>query len=167
MRRMTLLLALVVVGLPAVAFAAKPSHPSTPASSNASSNTKHGGVMCVLNTQLNASNETTGSASAATGHAQVKVWNDGTITFKTQIFNPNHETFFAGHVHQAPVGVAGSIVVPLFGGPATTASHIKLSGPATPNAGTTGAALCQNPSAYYINYHTTAFTGGAIRGQLS
>src|SRR5260221_6840429 len=78
---------------------------------------KHGGVMCVLNTQLSASNETTGSTSTATGHAQIKVWNDGTISFKTQIFNPNHETFFAGHVHQAPVGFAGPIVVPLFAGP--------------------------------------------------
>jgi hypothetical protein len=56
---------------------------------------------------------------------------------------------------------------PPYHGPATTASHIKLSGPATPNTGTTGAALCHNPSAYYVNYHTTAFTGGAIRGQLS
>jgi CHRD domain-containing protein len=127
---------------------------------------KHGGVMCVLNTQLSASNETTGSTSTATGHAQIKVWNDGTIGFKTQIFNPNHETFVAGHVHQAPVGVPGPIVVPLFGGPATTAGHIKLSGPATPNPGTTGTTLCQNPSAYYVNYHTTAFPGGAIRGQL-
>jgi hypothetical protein len=127
---------------------------------------KHSGVTCVLNTQLNANNETTGSTSTATGHAQVKVWNDGTITFKTQIFNPNQETFVAGHVHQAPVGLAGAVVVPLFGGPATTASHIKQSGIATPNAGTTGVALCQNPSAYYVNYHTTAFPGGAIRGQL-
>ena len=127
---------------------------------------KHGGVTCVLNTQLSASSETTGSTSTATGHAQITVWNDGTISFKTQIFNPNHETFFAGHVHQAAVGIAGPIVVPLFGGPATTASHIKLSGAATPNAGTTGAALCHNPSAYYVNYHTAAFTGGAIRGQL-
>ena len=38
-------------------------------------------------------------------------------------------------------------------------------GVATPNPGTTGAALCANPSAYYVNYHTTAFPGGAIRGQ--
>jgi CHRD domain len=127
---------------------------------------KHGGVMCVLNTQLNAKNETTGSTSTATGHTQVKVWNDGTISSKTQIFNPNGETFVAGHVHKAPVGVAGAIVVPLFGGPATTASHFRQSGVATPNAGTTGAALCQSPSAYYVNYHTTAFLGGAIRGQL-
>ena len=127
---------------------------------------KHGGVMCVLNTQLSAKNETTGSTSTATGHTQIKVWNDGTITFKTQIFNPNHETFLAGHIHQAPVGVAGGIVVPLFAGPATTQSHIKLGGSATPNAGTTGAAICQNPSAYYVNFHTTAFAAGAIRGQL-
>jgi hypothetical protein len=102
----------------------------------------------------------------ATGHTQIKVWNNGTITFKTQIFNPSQETFFAGHIHKAPVGVPGGIVVPLFTGPATTASHIKLSGVATPNTGTTGAALCQDPSAYYVNFHTTVFTGGAIRGQL-
>jgi hypothetical protein len=127
---------------------------------------KHGGVMCVLNTQLSAKNETTGSTSTATGHTQIKVWNDGTITFKTQIFNQNHETFVAGHIHQAPVGSAGGIVVPLFAGPATTQSHIKLGGSATPNAGTTGSAICQNPSAYYVNFHTTAFGAGAIRGQL-
>ena len=127
---------------------------------------QHGGVMCVMNTQLRAASETTGSTSTARGHVQVKVWNDGTITYKTRITNPNHETFVAGHVHQAPVGVAGPIVVPLFGGPATTQAHIKLGGVATPNAGVTGAALCQNPGAYYANFHTTAFPGGAIRGQL-
>jgi len=125
---------------------------------------KHGGVSCVLNTQMSAKNETTGSTSTATGHTQVKVWKDGSITFKTQIFNPNHETFIAGHVHTGTVGVAGAIVVPLFSG-STTSDHVKLGGTATPT-GTTGAAICQNPSGFYVNYHTTAFTAGAIRGQL-
>ncbi len=151
MRRMTIsiaILALVAIGAAGTASA------------------RNGGTMCVLNTQLSAKNETTGSTSTATGHAQVKVWNDGTITFKAQIFNPSHETFVAGHIHQAPVGVAGPIVVPLFAGPATTQSHIELSGVATPNAGTTGAALCNNTSTYYVNFHTTAFPAGAIRGQL-
>jgi hypothetical protein len=125
------------------------------------------GVTCVLHAKLAAKNETA-STSTAKGHTLVKVRNDGTIEFKTQINNKNHETFVAGHIHQAPVGVAGSIVVPLFVAPTppTSARHIKQSGVATPNAGTTGAALCQNPSAYYVNYHTTAFPGGAIRGQL-
>ncbi len=126
------------------------------------------GTLCVLHAKLSAKNETTGSTSSAKGHTLIKVREDGTIQFKTQILNKNQETFVAGHIHQAPVGIAGPIVVPLFVSPAppTSARHIKQSGVATPNAGTTGAGLCANASAYYVNYHTTAFPGGAIRGQL-
>jgi hypothetical protein len=124
------------------------------------------GVMCVLHAKLSAKDETTGSNSVAKGHTQIKVRANGTIGFKTHILNKNGETFVAGHIHQAPVGVAGPIVVPLFASPGTTARQIRQNGVATPNAGTTGAALCTNPSAYYVNYHTTAFPGGAIRGQL-
>jgi hypothetical protein len=126
------------------------------------------GVICVLHAKLAAKSETTGSTSIAKGHTQIKVRNDGAIEFKTQILNRGDETFVAGHIHQAPVGVAGAVVVPLFVSPTppTNARHIRQSGVATPNAGTTGAAICQNPSAYYVNYHTTAFAGGAIRGQL-
>jgi CHRD domain-containing protein len=126
------------------------------------------GVRCVLHAKLAAKDETTGSTSIAKGHTQIKVRNDGTIEFKTQILNKNNETFILGHIHQAPVGVAGPVVVPLFvpPAPATSDRHIKQSGDATPNAGTTGADLCADPSAYYVNYHTTAFPGGAIRGQL-
>jgi CHRD domain-containing protein len=140
---------------------------AAPAASTASA--KNGrGTLCVLHAKLTAKNETTGSTSTAKGHVLIKVRTDGTIEFKTTINNKNRETFVAGHIHQAPVGVAGPIVVPLFEAPAqaTSARHIKQSGTATPNAGTTGAALCQNRSAYYVNYHTTAFGGGAIRGQL-
>jgi CHRD domain len=126
------------------------------------------GTMCVLHAKLAAKNETTGSTSVAKGHTDIKVRADGTIGFKTKILNKAHETFVAGHIHLAPVGVAGPIVVPLFVAPSppTSARQIKQHGVATPNAGTTGAALCANPSAYYVNYHTTAFPGGAIRGQL-
>ena len=126
------------------------------------------GTLCVLHAKLSAKNETTNSTSVAKGHTTIKVRTDGTIQFKTKILNKAHETFVAGHIHKAPVGVAGPIVVPLFVAPSppTSARQIKQRGIATPNAGTTGADLCQNPSAYYVNYHTTAFTGGAIRGQL-
>src|SRR5206468_1126640 len=126
------------------------------------------GVACVLHAKLSARSETTGSTSTAKGHTLVQVRADGGIQFKTKILNKGGETFVAGHIHEAPVGVAGPIVVPLFvsPAPATNARHIKQSGIATPNAGTTGAALCANPSAYYVNYHTTVFMGGAVRGQL-
>ena len=126
------------------------------------------GTLCVLHAKLSAKNETTGSTSVAKGHTTIKVRENGTIEFKTKILNKAHETFVAGHIHQAPVGVAGPIVVPLFVAPSapTSARQIKQRGIATPNAGTTGAALCAKPADYYVNYHTTAFTGGAIRGQL-
>src|SRR4029450_12839120 len=88
------------------------------------------GVLCVLHAKLAAKSETTGSTSIAKGHTQTKVRNDGTIEFKTQILNRDHETFVAGHIHQAPVGVAGPIVVPLFVSPTppTSARHIKQRG---------------------------------------
>src|SRR6266699_217486 len=86
------------------------------------------GVMCVLHAKLAAKNETTGSTSTAKGHTLIKVRTDGTIEFKTQINNKNRETFVAGHIHQAPAGVAGPVVVPLFVSPAppTSARHIML-----------------------------------------
>src|SRR6266567_2724522 len=92
------------------------------------------GTMCALHARLTAKNETTGSTSTAKGHTLIKVREDGTIAFKTQINNKNRETFVAGHVHQAPAGVAGPVVVPLFVSPAppTSARHIKQSGVATP-----------------------------------
>src|SRR4051812_26648790 len=142
--------------------------PATTAAKGPHGGKSGGGTACVLHAKLSARNETTGSTSAAKGHTQIKVRGDGTIQFKTQIHNRNHETFVAGHVHQAPAGVAGPIVVPLFLAPAppTSARPIQQHGTAPPHPGTTGGELCKTPSAYYVNYHTTAFPGGAIRGQL-
>jgi hypothetical protein len=122
-------------------------------------------VTCVLHAKLSAETDT-GSTSTAKGHTLIKVLGDGTIEFKTKIKNKDGETFVAAHIHQGAVGVDGPPVELLFGGPPTSARHIKQSGEATPLADTTGADLCADPSAYYVNYHTTAFPAGAIRGQL-
>ena len=123
------------------------------------------GTMCVQNTQLRAENETTGSTSTAKGHAQIKVRNDGTIEWKVFILNPNGENFVAGHIHLAPAGSPGPVVQTLHTSGPTMARQIRDRGETSTNAAL-GMAICANPSAYYVNYHTSAFPLGAIRGQL-
>jgi hypothetical protein len=121
-------------------------------------------TMCVYTTQLRTENEVPAQTSAAFGHTQIKVRNDGTIEFKTHIVNPAGETFVAGHIHIGSSVVAGPVVQGLFQPPATSAEQIMQSGQVSNP--TLGAAICANPSNYYVNYHTTVDPGGAIRGQL-
>jgi CHRD domain len=139
---------ITIVALAAVVAAAAVGAPSSSAQA----------TSCVFTTQLLAANETTGSTSVATGHSQIKIEGDGTLEFKTHIRNPAGEAFVPGHVHNAPVGVAGMIVVPLFAG-STTAAHIVQRGSVAMTAAL-AAAICANPENYYVNYHTTAFPVG-------
>lgn len=65
----------------------------------------------------------------------------------------------AGHIHKAPAGEAGSVFVPLFGseGPAAkcvTATKAQVK------------EIRRNPEMFYVNIHTAAYPGGAVRGQL-
>jgi hypothetical protein len=75
-------------------------------------------------------------------------------------------TVFAGHIHVAPPGVPGPIVVPLFSG--SFAGTDAVSGCVQNVDKELIKAIRQNPSAYYVNVHSQPnFPGGAIRGQLS
>ncbi len=68
----------------------------------------------------------------------------------------NLATVIGVHIHKAPVGQNGPIVVPL-----NTLSGCVNADPALIKD------IRQDPVAYYVNVHTTEFPGGAIRGQLS
>jgi hypothetical protein len=67
----------------------------------------------------------------------------------------------AAHIHEAPAGVAGPVVVGLT--PPTSGS----------SSGCVSADrdlikdIIQNPADYYVNVHNAAFPAGAVRGQLS
>ncbi len=72
---------------------------------------------------------------------------------------------FAAHIHVAPAGVAGPIVVTLFTG--SFAGTDSASGCAENVDPELIKAIRQDPSAYYVNVHSRPnFPGGAIRGQL-
>jgi hypothetical protein len=135
-----------------------------PAATAAGPNGSDQATMCVFTTQLRAENEVPGSTSPATGATQIKVRNDGTIEFKTHILNPDNETFIAGHIHLAPAGVAGPVVQSLFVDGPTSDRQVRQSGEVANPA--LAAAICANPSAYYVNYHSATFPAGATRGQL-
>lgn len=119
----------------------------------------------VFNTQLRPENEVPPSPSMAWGHAQIKISDDNTtIDFKIKVVNPANETFFAGHIHRAPKGVNGPIVVSFNLTPSSD-DHIEWRGtvPADP---ATAQQIRETPENFYINLHTALSPGGAIRGQL-
>ena len=68
----------------------------------------------------------------------------------------------AAHIHSGVFGVAGPIVVPLnptFGAGCATGSVAGVSSTLIDQ-------ILANPSAFYVNVHSTEFPNGAIRGQL-
>jgi hypothetical protein len=58
---------------------------------------------CVLHAKLSAESDTD-STSTDKGHTLIKVLEDGTIEFKTEINNEDGETIIAAHIHQGASG---------------------------------------------------------------
>ena len=65
----------------------------------------------------------------------------------------------ASHIHKAPKGKSGPVVVAFFTGALKTKGCVTASKSLI-------AAIAKSPSAYYVNIHTAKYPAGAIRGQL-
>ncbi len=114
---------------------------------------------------INAAQETTASTSPATGTA-VLVYDVATNTFDltVTIFNLAN-TVTASHVHEGAMGVAGPVVTGLGAEAVYVRDGQTLRGTFTgvAHAGTP-LTLLQNGA--YLNFHSAAFPGGEVRGQL-
>jgi hypothetical protein len=80
------------------------------------------------------------------------------------------DRMMAGHIHEAPRGKAGPVIVPLF------AKQVKLP-PKTSGCATKDAKgkrlssrvlrdIISTPADYYVNIHNAKYPDGALRGQL-
>ena len=118
----------------------------------------HGGRPLIAH--MTGSQETPPNNSPGTGTAKITVnIGQGEVCWVLTVQNLEAPAT-AAHIHVAPVGVPGPIVVPL--SPPTSGS--------SQGCQTVDRALAKNiakhPEEYYVNVHTTVFPGGEIRGQL-
>jgi hypothetical protein len=114
-----------------------------------------------LTADLSAANEVPPPASSASGTAHVTL-NQGQGEVCVDIEASGFVgTVVAGHIHSAPAGVNGPVVVNLS---VASASHsICVDGVDEDLIKD----IRQNPWNYYINVHSDFAPGGEIRGQLS
>jgi hypothetical protein len=118
--------------------------------------------------------------ASADGIFTVRVTRDvrGNINAATAIFDvtytmPSSTTFTGLHIHNAPAGVNGSVVIN--SGLSGTNNVVGISGNITrvtnyTSADTNGlkyvTGVLATPELYYMNIHTTVYGGGIMRGQL-
>lgn len=158
-----------LVGLSAVAVLT----PSL-ASGNARTNVGSGAAAARINTplvaQLKGASEVPGPADPD-GEGGASITIDPTTTevcFDLRATGIDAPT--AAHIHDAPAGAAGPVLVTLTPPSSTTStsSGCVLGSAQVPPVTTVQLEdIVANPAEYYVNVHTAVFPAGAIRGQLS
>jgi hypothetical protein len=90
---------------------------------------------------------------------------EGLVCFKLTVRGV--DTLTAAHIHQAPAGQPGPVVVPL-ATPAATAADpsVQQSKGCVSADPSLVAAIKANPSQFYANVHNKAYPAGAVRAQL-
>jgi predicted aconitase with swiveling domain len=70
----------------------------------------------------------------------------------------------AAHIHAAPAGEAGDVVIPLFTQPVNATTVAACLSDLDKNLLKD---IIRNPENYYVNVHNAPFPNGAVRGQLA
>ena len=128
--------------------------------SSTSGSSQSGGAWTKLSAKLSGSNEVGGGDPNGSGTAAVKVRG-------TEIcFDVKWSGFEAimSHIHKAPAGTNGDVVVPFFTSESPLDTNSK-SGCVTASASLVKAIMAK-PANYYVNVHSPEFPPGAARGQL-
>jgi len=118
----------------------------------------HGGRP--LSTALSGANEVPPAVDPDSTGSAVITLNRGLGEVCWEITTAGVEPVVAAHIHRAPVGVNGPVVVPL-----TAVQNGTASGCASVPR-TLIDEIMADPTGFYVNVHTTVFPGGALRGQL-
>lgn len=104
--------------------------------------------------------ETPSGDPVGTGAATVRMRpGQGQVCYRVAVTNLTPA--IAAHIHRAPAGTSGNVVVPLH----TPSASGQASG-CTAAARSLVAAMLAKPANFYVNVHTKEFPGGAVRGQL-
>lgn len=124
---------------------------------------KAGGVAAI---PLNNEQETPGATGGGSGFFSYTI--DGAeLCYELEVRDLTVAPF-AAHIHPAPRNVAGPVAVPLGTPSGATGSSSGCitaveGGDMTPAE---LAAIATDPTAFYVNVHTSTFPGGEVRGQL-
>jgi hypothetical protein len=128
-----------------------------------------------FNAQLSGANEVPAVSTQARGNAVLQLNADGT-ELSYRLIVANITDVRASHIHLAPEGANGPVVVTLFPGPTIAGpvngvlaeGTITASDLAGPLAGMPLSALIENLNNgdLYINVHTDQVPSGEIRGQI-
>lgn len=120
----------------------------------------HGNGGRPLSTELTGEAEAPGPGDPdGTGTAFLRV-NPGQERICYELTVMGIEPALAAHIHEAPAGEPGPVVVPL---------EAPTDGSSSACADVDRALaldILKNPADYYVNVHNMPFPGGAVRGQL-
>ena len=113
-----------------------------------------------MTAQLSGASEVPAADPDGSGTAVVRVnTGKGIICYELTVSGIAPAT--AAHIHQAPEGINGPVVVPLQAPTAGSSSDcIEV-------VRSLAKAIASSPQDYYVNVHNAEYPAGAVRGQLS